>query len=271
MTVDTTRGPHDNHRVRIPPRPGARLRLLVSVSRAEDARAALRGGADIVDAKDPAAGALGPVTLDALRRIHAVVGGAVPVSAALGDPTDPRAVEAAARAFASVGVSFVKVGSAATAGTPDVDALLAAAVQGARSAPGASTAVVAVAYADGAAAGLPPPAALVEPAARSGAAGLLVDTLDKHGPGLRDLMAPAALTALAAQAHDTGLFVAFAGRLTIDDLGLVHAAGADIAGVRGAACVGGRRGRVSPDLVRALRARCAEARARPTLTADRTS
>src|SRR6185312_12126683 len=38
-----------------------RVRLLISVANADEARAALDGGADIIDAKDPGAGALGSV------------------------------------------------------------------------------------------------------------------------------------------------------------------------------------------------------------------
>ena len=38
------------------------MRLLVSVRSAEEAAAAVMGGADIVDAKEPALGSLGPVS-----------------------------------------------------------------------------------------------------------------------------------------------------------------------------------------------------------------
>ncbi len=66
------------------------MRLLVSVKNAEEAMAALAGGADLIDAKDPAAGALGAVSLDVLRDIHSTVAGLRPVSAALGDAIDER-------------------------------------------------------------------------------------------------------------------------------------------------------------------------------------
>ena len=61
------------------------MRLLVSVADAEDARAAVEGGADIVDAKDPAQGALGSVAPATLEAIVHAVDGARPVSAAVGD------------------------------------------------------------------------------------------------------------------------------------------------------------------------------------------
>jgi uncharacterized protein (UPF0264 family) len=59
-----------------------------------------------------------------------------------------------------------------------------------------------------------------------------------------------------SEAREAGLMVALAGQLTADDLPFARDAGADIAGVRGAACDGGRSGRVSADKVRALRAVC---------------
>src|SRR5439155_24791233 len=88
------------------------MRLLVSVASAAEASAALAGGADVIDAKDPKAGALGAVSVEVLRDIEAAVAGARPVSAALGEASDAPTIECAARTFAAAGVSFVKVGFA---------------------------------------------------------------------------------------------------------------------------------------------------------------
>jgi uncharacterized protein (UPF0264 family) len=49
------------------------MRLLVSVANGDEAAAALAGGADIIDAKDPAAGPLGAVTIDVLLEISRTV------------------------------------------------------------------------------------------------------------------------------------------------------------------------------------------------------
>ncbi len=85
---------------------------------------------------------------------------------------------------------------------------------------------------------------------------MLLDTADKNGPGLRTLIDQRALRAWVSLAHERGLFVALAGKLDADDLAFVRDAGADVAGVRGAACDGGRTGRVSPDRVKHLCALC---------------
>src|SRR5216110_1714211 len=82
------------------------MRLLVSVADAAEARAALGGGADIIDAKEPRHGALGAVAPEVLRTIRDAVGSRRPVSVALGDCGSARAVETAARRAAGLGMSF---------------------------------------------------------------------------------------------------------------------------------------------------------------------
>jgi uncharacterized protein (UPF0264 family) len=116
--------------------------------------------------------------------------------------------------------------------------------------------VVAVAYADSAAESIGA-WQLLSIAARSGTRGVLVDTADKRGPGLIELWSVASLESWVSEAHSHGLMAAVAGKLGLDDLTAVAESGADVAGVRGAACVGGRSGRVSAERVRALAARVA--------------
>jgi uncharacterized protein (UPF0264 family) len=244
------------------------MRLLVSVSSAAEASAALAGGADVIDAKNPRAGALGPVSLGVLRDIYATVGGTRPVTAALGDAVSERAVEQDACAFAAAGARFVKVGFAGITSPPLIAAYIAAAVRGAALGSDGGASVVAVAYADADRVDSLPANLIVPLALRAGARGVLLDTADKAGPGLRGLIAPDALARWVAEAHAGGVFVALAGKLTADDLTFVREAGADIAGVRGAACDGGRTGRIATTKVALLRTLCAPAGSRhyiPTL------
>jgi len=230
------------------------MHLLVSVANAEEAAAALAGGADVIDAKNPSAGAMGAVTPQVFRAIRAVVGDARPVTAALGDASEAGAVERAARESAVAGARFVKVGFAGIESTSRIADILAAAVFGSRAISVEKTGVVAVAYADAARVSSVAFDELLAVASMSGAEGVLVDTGDKRGPGLRQLVTPSTLSRWVTEAHDAGLFMAAAGKLTADDLAFVRDAGADIAGVRGAACEGGRTGRVSAERVRLLAA-----------------
>jgi uncharacterized protein (UPF0264 family) len=232
------------------------MQLLVSVADAAEAVNAVAGGADVIDAKDAAAGPLGPVTVDVLMQIHAQVAGSRPVSAALGDATDEIAIQHAAASFARAGTTFVKVGFAEATRPEKVETLLQAAVKGARIGGGKASDVIAVAYADidgpeGVSA-----EALIQIAARAGARGVLMDTADKDGPSLLALVSQDRLTRWVVSAHTHGLLAALAGKLTLRDLPLVAVMGTDVAGVRGAACDGGRTGRVSIEKVRLLAARC---------------
>jgi uncharacterized protein (UPF0264 family) len=241
------------------------MQLLVSVSSAEDAEAALLGGADIIDAKDPHAGPLGAVTVDVFLAIANRVNGRAPLSAALGDAHDEVAISRLASRFAAAGATYVKVGFEAGVTRAHGIRLLQAARESRR--PGIQPAptergpalqrrqaMIGVSYAD--AGDRPSPMDLIEMAVAAGIDGVLLDTADKNGPGLLRVMAPSRLAAWVRSAESAGLLAALAGRLTVDDLPLLRGIGAHIAGVRGAACIGGRTGQVSTDSVRSLKAMC---------------
>src|SRR5947199_412960 len=83
-----------------------------SFASVDRAAAALKGGPDVIDAKDPDKGSLGSVPAHVFRDIRNVVGDARPVTAALGDATDAIATERVARQSAEAGARFVKVGFA---------------------------------------------------------------------------------------------------------------------------------------------------------------
>jgi uncharacterized protein (UPF0264 family) len=235
------------------------MRLLVSVRGPLEARAAVAGGADVVDAKDPALGALGAVRADRLAAIRRAVGAARPVSAALGDARDDASVATAAAAVARLGVAFVKLGLGGV--TSDARARRLACV--ARRAAGAATALVLVAYADWRRATSLAPHRLVAVAAEAGAVGLLLDTAWKDAP-LFALLSSDAVASWVAAVRAAGLFAALAGSLSGRDFATARALGAELVGVRGAACIGGRTGRVSRDRVAALQ-RLVRAAPAPTL------
>ena len=234
------------------------MQLLISVSDAIEASAALDGGADIIDAKDPASGALGAVTLDVFREIHTLVGGVRLVTAALGDAVDEASTGTIAGEYARAGARLVKIGFAGINSHARVATLLAAARDGAAEHAG----VIATAYADADRVASLDPFALVDAAAAAAVTGVLLDTADKQGPGLRELMSSATLRAWVAAARDARLLVAVAGKLTADDFAMVNDAGVDIVGVRGAACDNGRTGCISAARVHQLTAVVARRSAR---------
>src|SRR2546423_11410936 len=204
------------------------MRLLVSVRGPAEAYAALAGGADVIDAKDPAGGALGPVRLDQLAAIRRAVGAGRPVSAALGDARDDAMVAAAA--VAASGLAFVKLGFGGVTSEARAQRLARAARRGAT----AATAVVLVAYADWRRADSLAPARLVTVAAETGAAGLLLDTARKDAP-LFALESPDAVAVWVAAVRAAGVFAALAGRLSGRGFATARGLRAGVVGGRGAA------------------------------------
>jgi (5-formylfuran-3-yl)methyl phosphate synthase len=229
------------------------MQLLVSVRSAEEAGPALAGGADIVDAKEPARGSLGPVDPLVLREIGAKVPSSMPLSVALGDFQDGAA---AADAIGALELSarpagvFVKLGLAGVGSSGAAASLFRAAVEAARAAP-CRPRLVAVAYADRTA-GLSP-LEIARLAGEAGADGLLLDTLAKDGRDLFGLMAVREVKTWVESARAAGLIAAIAGSLGPESLGSIREVGPSVLGVRGAACTGGRGGVIDVAKVRALR------------------
>jgi uncharacterized protein (UPF0264 family) len=233
------------------------MELLVSVRSAAEVGAALTGGADIIDAKEPARGPLGAVSPEVLSEILSRVPGHVSVSVALGDHSNPEEVFSAVTSLQLTprpAPSYLKVGFAGVRSEDRIERLIATAVA-ALSESAAASRVVAVAYADAARAGTASPDTIGWLAARAGAVGILLDTHTKDGIGLLSWMESEALGRWVGAARGAGLITALAGGLALDDLERVSTTSPDVVGVRGAACTGGREGRVSHLQVRALRRR----------------
>ena len=87
-----------------------------------------------------------------------------------------------------------------------------------------------------------------------GAAGVLLDTAVKDGATLFSVLAEPALREWVAAARSAGMLAALAGSLDESGVAAAGALGADVVGVRGSACDGGRGGRMSAERVRRLAA-----------------
>jgi uncharacterized protein (UPF0264 family) len=214
--------------------------LLVSVRSATEARAALDGGADLIDVKEPSRGPLGAADRNVIEQVVLAVGGQVPVSAALGEWADY-----SERAIPS-GVSYVKWGLAriSACGTEDIGRLRHAA-------PG--VAPVLVAYADHRRAGSPDPQALVHAACEFRFPALLIDTAVKDDSTLSDWLTLDMLMRIRCRLDDFGVRLALAGSLDARAIRALSPLAPDWFAVRGSACVGGRAGTVSVERVRQLR------------------
>jgi uncharacterized protein (UPF0264 family) len=205
--------------------------LLVSVRSVAEAEAALAGGADLIDVKEPARGPLGRADDAVIAGVLQAVAGRRPVSAALGELRDAAPCPLRGLAFAKWGL--------AGAG-PDWEDQLQAALESLR-AVDAACRPVAVAYADWRRAQAPPPAAVADFAARH-AAILLLDTGVKDGSTLLDWLAPPQLSELRKQTRQAGVPIALAGSLGCREIAALADLQPDWFAVRGAACLDGQRG-----------------------------
>lgn len=215
MTSEKTMGAHRAQAVR----------LLASVTSEAEARLAAAEGADLIDCKDPATGALGALPCAIVARIRDAVPAHVPVSATIGDlPAEPAPVLEAARAMAATGCDIVKVGL-----FQGGDALATVRQLGLHLAQ--RTALVAVLMAD-----RPLDGALVPALGEAGFAGVMLDTAAKDGRTLLDHRNAEALAAFIAEAHAAGLFAGLAGSLKLVQIPELLALAPDVLGFRGALC-----------------------------------
>ncbi len=233
--------------------------LLVSVRDADEAHAALSGGAGLIDVKEPARGPLGRADFETWCAVREVVPASIPLSFALGELPELEASLAEASAFTIhpwPSVAYLKLGLA-EAGADWRERWRKARAEIQTLAPAAAW--VAVIYTDWQAAQAPEPRAVFAEALHiPECKGYLLDSWDKSHPAIHDLDLGWLITALRYRGH----FLAVAGGLVLGSLDRVAALEPDIIAVRGAACHRGRRTRsIDADRVAAL---AREAGALPT-------
>ena len=230
------------------------MKLLISVTSAEEAQAAIQGGADIIDVKNPAEGALGAAGAATLRDVCALLPSEGGASAALGESNSaPGVLALAAYGAATFGIHYVKVGLR-VADPAEAIALLQL-VQSSLRLANPDCALIAVGYADAAEIRTLSWRLLPEMAHAARIKGCMIDTALKDGRRLFDHCDESALARWVGECREAGLLCALAGSLSHADLPALRRLRPDVVGFRGAACRGDRiNGRVDAELVAALRA-----------------
>lgn len=228
------------------------VRLLVSVRDADEALDAAAGGADLVDCKEPAGGALGALAPARVAHIVSVLRLRYPglaVSATIGDVPAQQVDEILARVerVASCGVDYVKVGLWRSEGTAEAPARLLAEL--AR----CEARVVPVLLADEGV----DQALAMQALATGRFPALMLDTAQKRRGSLLQRVPHAALASFVAAARAGGCMAGLAGSLRLDDAPALLELAPDFAGFRGALTRGGRAGVLDPALLRRLRRRLA--------------
>ena len=245
-------------------------RLLVSVRDANEALMAVRGGADLVDVKEPDHGSLGRASIEDLRaiadvlKIHQQRTGrgridTVLLSIALGEVHEWSE---------SSGINFVQQLKASSCQTSDalceaisdlqpgymklgLSQVIPAGVTGAghwwnswidvRCRFSGDHRWVAVAYADYQRAHAPVPEDVLAAALETNCSVLLIDTFVKDGTTLLDWMSVQEIASLRKATSAHGLQFAVAGRVTLLELPSLLPMQPDIIAVRGAVCERGER------------------------------
>jgi len=214
--------------------------LLVSVRNAREALAALQGGADIIDIKEPNRGALGAADSSCWREVVAAIEAATspqnrpPVSVALGElldlPTDDPLRDRSAVDFQ--GVTWCKVGLAGCGDESDWEdrwnRLLSQIPEGVQS--------VAVVYVDWENARAPSPLTTLHAAARANCPAVLFDTYDKAAGDLFAAPTAAPIGILIKTTHQCGAIAVIGGSLKIENVSKALHLEADYLAVRTAVC-----------------------------------
>ena len=220
------------------------MRILVSVRSADEALVAARGGADFIDCKEPARGALGnlpvPTICDIVERLRDA-GVDQPISATIGDVPMQALDEILQRvdAVAACGVNYVKVGIEAG---PHAEPVLHALAD-------CGHAVVPVFIADR---GLDP--ALIAHALTLRFAGVMADTADKRSGSLFDAVSRVALARFVSHAGAARVMVGLAGALRREHAQALAELAPDFAGFRSAVCAGDRSAALDAARLRELAA-----------------
>jgi (5-formylfuran-3-yl)methyl phosphate synthase len=209
--------------------------LLVSVRSADEVAAALDGGADLIDVKEPAKGSLAPAEAEVVAAVIDAVDGQVPVSAALGE-WSPNAITEA-HWHLELPLQYVKWGLAGYAPAPGWGEDL---LDTRRELP-ISTEMVMVAYADWERAKSVPPAEVAKFAKRFRFKAFLLDTWGKDGKTLLDFMSVRDVAELVDGLKRVYTTVSIGGSLRPEQLKQLKGVVPDYFAVRTSACAAGKR------------------------------
>lgn len=203
--------------------------LLASIASTDELAAAIEGGADIIDLKNPAEGALGAWPCPEIARAVHTISGARVVSATIGDlPMEPESLASTAAAVRAAGADIVKIGMF-EGGRRDCIARLSTLARG-------GARLVAVLFADRG-----PDLSLIPDLSDAGFYGVMLDTAGKAGGSLTRQADAGVLAAFAAAARRGRLRYGFAGSLDLSDIPALTPLAPDFLGFRRALCGGHAR------------------------------
>jgi len=205
----------------------------------EEADVALKGGADWIDIKEPKRGALGAADPETIRSVLERVAGRAPVSVAVGEFVELQS-ERLLEPIVQAETAAWKVGLSQCG----ADSNWAERWQALIDCEFLPTPPVAVVYADWKSAAAPSPREILNEAILAQCPALLIDTYFKSRGALFDLWPQEDLAGFIDEVRAAKLPLVLAGSLCGESIQRAARLGPDLIAVRGAACLGGRSGRL---------------------------
>lgn len=200
--------------------------MLASVTSVDEAAMALQASVDIIDLKQPSAGALGALDIDLVKQIVREIDGRCPVSATIGDlPMQPELVLNAVKAMAETGVDYIKIGFFPGGDYHGTVAKLTELTQ-------QNLKLIAVLFADSEI-----DFALIDALKNAGFKGVMLDTMNKKNGSLTQIMNKTEIARFVGNAKARQLICGLAGSLKLEDIPGLLAFEPDYLGFRGALCL----------------------------------
>jgi len=203
---------------------------LISVTSIAEAQIALDNGADIIDLKDPSAGALGALPMPLILSIVSYINGQKLVSATIGDlPMQPDLILERVVLLATTNVDYIKIGFFESSNyQPCLDALVDVAKTGVK--------LIAVLFAEhiyleG----------IIEAINKTGFIGIMLDTATKNGHTFLDYYAEQQRKEFAQKVLAQGLTFGLAGSLKLQHIAIAKEINPTYIGFRGGVCDDNKR------------------------------
>lgn len=231
--------------------------LLVSPKDVEEAKAVIRGNADIVDVKNPKEGSLGANFPWIIKSIKELVekekGNGVKISAAIGDfDYKPGTASLAALGAASAGAEYIKVGLHKIKTKEEAIDLLTGVVKAVKEFD-SDKKIVSAFYADYKRINSISPFEIDAIGEEVDIDVAMIDTGIKDGKSTLEFLSEEELKMFISGSKALGLMTALAGSLKFEDVPTIKKVGPDIIGVRGMVCGGNREDSVRAELVGELK------------------
>ncbi len=216
--------------------------ILISVTSIAEAQIALDNGVDIIDLKDPSAGALGALPLPLIQSIVSYINRQKLVSATIGDlPMQADLILQRVMLLASTKVDYIKIGFFESSNfQPCLDALQSVTQSGVK--------LIAVLFAEHSY-----PENLIEIIKKAGFVGIMLDTANKNGHTFLDYYSEKLRKEFAQKVLALDLTFGLAGSLKVQHIAIAKEINPTYIGFRGGVCDENKRQlALNPEKIRAV-------------------